>query len=288
MYDALVVHLFGAPRVVRSGGPLQMSPSCSVLFAYLLLEGRDVSRSRLLELVTADGPSAGEQAARRRLNTTVWRLRRALAADGTDPEPVLATSARGLRIAADCRPWVDVRAFETGCSCPRPVREWKADDAVRVRRALDLYAAPFLEGRQDDWVVRERARLADVRTAALMRLARWHEQSDDLETAAACARDALAADSLLEGAHRMLIRLYRRLDLTELADRQTEVFRRTFLADLGFDPLLGEATRPVPLDQPRMDGFGELRSELARIEHELHRLVERLEVAQAGRSHRAD
>jgi DNA-binding SARP family transcriptional activator len=201
-----------------------------------------VPRARLLDLV---GAQADEAAARRRLNTAIWRMRCALEPDGTARGSVVASIGSGLAIAERCETWVDVTEFENVCVSAPPVQEWGSRDAERVRAAVELYDGPFLDGVYSDWVVEQRARLADLRLSALLQLAHWHEQRSQPEVALRFAHLSVMEDPLREDIHRMLIRLYRRAGLPEMAVRQYEACRTLLRTELGVEP------RPETLAEAR-------------------------------------
>lgn len=275
-----------------------MPPTCVRLFAYLLTRpGRRATRAHLMELVSDD---ACEQAARRRLNTAVWRLRGAFE-DCEDHQAVVVSEGTGLAIATGCDAWVDVDAFDRACKVSRPVREWTRSDADAFRRGMAYYAGEFLDGVYDDWALAERSRLADLHVLGLLRMVRWHEQEDEPEAALEYAQAAASTDPLREDLQRLLMRQYRRAGLPEMAVHHYETCRALLAAELGVDPLpetrdagLGRdaaavsfavpsATRAVREVLHELESTrDELRTITEQVEHSITALRSQLTSAQGG------
>ena len=242
MSDVLVrAHLLGSARFDRDERVIPLPPACAPLFAYLLLRhGVLVPRARLLDVVAGE---VEESVARRRLNTTVWRLRRALEVDGGSSNAVLASSGQALAVTDTCRTWTDVDDFLLRCSSLPDERTWDDATARAAGKAVEIYHGPFLEGLDGDWVVEERSRLADLRLTVLLRLAHWHELRDEADQALRYAHLAVTEDPFREEIHQLLIRLYRHSGLPEMAVRQYEICRSLLRSELGVEPQ--QATRAM-------------------------------------------
>jgi DNA-binding SARP family transcriptional activator len=229
---SVTANLLGVPQFLRDGQTVEIPPASVSLLAFLLLHAeREVPRVHLLEVFGSRGP---EPSTRRRLNTALWRLRRSIEAD---PETMIVSTARGIKIAADCTLSIDVTDFESKCTTGRMVKDWSEEDAESVRRSLELYSGEFLAGHYDDWALSERTRLADLHLAAVLRLARWHMLRDESGVALHYAQSAVDIDPLREDLQRMLMRLYREVELPEMAEHQYGVFRSMLLEELGAEPL---------------------------------------------------
>ena len=81
----LNVKLLGDPEFRCSTGPLTLSTSCRAILANLVLQ--DGHRSKRSRLMLDIAPDAAPGSARRRLNTAVWRLKRAVDPDGVFTPP---------------------------------------------------------------------------------------------------------------------------------------------------------------------------------------------------------
>ena len=230
---SITAQLFGPVSFRRNGDLVSVPHACVSLFARLLLNGgRPIERNRLADLIGHDCP---DEAARRRLNTVVWRLRRALEPQGAPGDIVLATSGHAL--AVSCQAWVDAVEFESACAHMSDPRDWTAGDAERVSRGVDLYQGGFLDGFTSEWALAQRGRLADLHLIALVRLAQWHRMRNENERVIDLARSAVAMEPLREDLHRLLMRAYVDAGLPELAVKQLGRCRSTLAEELGVEPL---------------------------------------------------
>lgn len=228
--------LFGSVRFKRDDEPLQLPASCSSLLAYLLLEEpHPVHRNRVLATLVGEGD---EEQARRRLNTVVWRLRRAVEPAGLPRGSVLVSDGARLAISRLCIPLVDVLEFEKACAHRvLGTDSWEEADADAVSAALDLVGGDLLEGSYDEWVLARRAHLSDLRLGALVRLAHWHRQSGAMEEASHFCELAIEAEPLREDLHRLLMCIYAEAGLPALAERQYHRCRKVLEVELNVAPL---------------------------------------------------
>ncbi|MEX2280872.1 MAG: BTAD domain-containing putative transcriptional regulator, partial [Gemmatimonadota bacterium] len=139
------------------------------LLAILASSARPVSRDKLIGYLWEE---ADTDKARRLLSESVYVIRKSLGEDA------LLSSGNDLRLNPDAL-WSDVAAF-TGLL-----------EAGDDEGAIALYAGPLLDGffisdahEFEQWVDRERDRLARLYADAVTRLARWAEQGGDYQAAA--------------------------------------------------------------------------------------------------------
>ena len=228
----LEVILLGPPHVRRTGGPpLPLPPVATSLLAYLVVRGGHAcSRDTLATALCAD---ASDDTARRRLSTSLWRLRRLIEADGST---YVTTTANDVRLCGDL--WIDVTDFEARVREPlaRPAAAMDDGDAKALVEAVTLYRGDLLEGCYDEWVLRERDRLAELHLTALARLVVWY-QGRDAEAALQHARLILDRDPLREDVHRAAIRAYADLGRRNDALHQYETCVRLLDEELGVGPL---------------------------------------------------
>jgi DNA-binding SARP family transcriptional activator len=284
---SITAHLFGHVSFRRDEEPVTLPHTCVSLFARLLLShGRPVDRHRLADLVGQDCP---DEAARKRLNTAVWRLRRVLEPGGSPRESVLTASGHALSVS--CPAWVDAVEFESACSGLSDPRGWTPKNAEHVSRGVDLYQGGFLDGFSSEWALAERGRLADLHLTALVRLAQWHRLRGENERVIDLARRAVAVEPLREDLHRLLMRAYVEAGLPELAITQLGRCRAILAEELGVDPL------PETIDAAQVHDVAEAgtapsavialselersQAELRRLTHLLSRSVHDLDVRQA-------
>lgn len=240
--STLHIRLFGGISVSReeSGGELRLSPLSAKLLAFLILQRhRAHPRQALIGYFWGD---QDEEQARNCFNSTWWRLRRALEPGAacyllSDPLGEVA-----FNIRSDF--WFDVAEFEESL---RPVlrlspAQLPRCDLSRAESALDLYTGDLLEGHYDDWALRERERLYQLRFDSLTRLMDYYDWAGDVERSIDYGRQIVALDPLREDAHRALMRLYARHGQRSQALRQYAVCRELIHTAFGL-PLMPETER---------------------------------------------
>ena len=198
-------------------------------------------RAELAEAIAGVGGAAvgSDDGARHRLNTSLWRLRRALEPDGRTGPSVVVADRQGLAISAECDVWVDVEEFERACR-PRvalPVERWTRQDADAVSAAVEAYPGELLVGCYDEWVLAERARLTTLQLSILTRLVAWHRRQGNLDDAVRFGDAVLAREPLREDVHRLLIGAYAAAGHRDGAMRQFERCRSVLAEELGIDPM---------------------------------------------------
>jgi DNA-binding SARP family transcriptional activator len=189
------------------------------LVAHLCLAGRP-ARTAVAGRLWPDVPEDRAQAS---LRSALWRLRR------STPE-LVDTSGGGLCLAAGVR--VDVREL--------------ADWAERVgdpRTSLDRVTVPdaallgdLLPGWYDDWVLRERDRLQQLRVHALESVAARLGAAGRPGEALQAGYLAIRADPLRESAHRTVVRVHLAEGNVTEALRAFELFRELLDDELGVPP----------------------------------------------------
>lgn len=206
-----------------------MAPATTTLLAFLALNGGHArSRESLASAFCADLP---EDTGRRRLNTTLWRLRKAIG--GT----YVSSDAHGVGIGGD-DVWVDAVDFEARVApaLHAPLARMDDGDAKVLADAVPLYTGDLLEGTYDEWVLRERDRLAEIHLTALARLVVWYERRD-AEATLHYARLILDRDPLREDVHRAVMRAYADLGRRQEAMAQYDACARLLRDELDLTPL---------------------------------------------------
>jgi len=274
--------LLGPVSFGRDGRAVSLPPASAALFAFLLVHsGRPVERDQLLAVL---GEGAVDHA-RRRLNTAVWRLRRALEPDGVPRDTILESTGHTLSVHPDCEVWVDALEFESRCTSVVPLAQWSHAQAAEVESALELYRGEFMDGDYSDWALAERGRLADLRLSSLLRLSRWYQAHGEPERALGHAQTAVASEPLREDLHRLLIDLYARVGLPEMARRQFERCRTLLRRELGIEPLPETVATAMRAERGRdadgepvldADRYAAIVLELERSREELRRIETRI------------
>jgi DNA-binding SARP family transcriptional activator len=197
---------------------------------------------RHLREMLAEGlwPEERVEATRERFRHALSQLRHLLEPEKVPPGSVLVAD----RVQVHLRPEVcgtDVAEFEAALRAAA-----SADLAGRVRhlqRAIELYRGELLPGFYEEWVLSERARLAQAYCDALSQAATALAAAGDLAAAIACGRRAVAADPLAEDAHRQLMALYQAAGRAPEALRHYRELERILHHELGSVPC--EATRAL-------------------------------------------
>jgi len=112
-----------------------------------------------------------------------------------------------------------------------------AGDAVPLlRRAVDLYRAPFLSETSAEWCELERDRLEQLYLMALTRLADLHDALGQHHESIAAAERVLQTDPYREDAYARIIRAHLRLGNNAAAAHHYAQCARLLRDDLGVDP----------------------------------------------------
>jgi DNA-binding SARP family transcriptional activator len=265
--------------------PVALSPGASLLFAYLALspkEGR--SREVVLSQLYADCPTP---AARRRLNTALWRLRAEVRL-GAGVDIVAADNAHRLALSDAVTVTLDAREFELLVSpiLALPPEDLTDAQASLLERAVSLHRGQLCEPCDDDWVLGERARIEDLYLTTLDYLVQHYGARHEVGAIAKYGDMALALEPLREDIHRHLMAAYGAAGRGDLVDRQFERCRAVLLAELGADPLpetialysrlTRGAGRPSPTVGAVTAELEHARREIARLSDIVDRALEHL------------
>lgn len=225
----LRLQLLGGFRAWMPGGAeLRLTRrKAMALLAYLALPPiMPCTRDKLIGLLWEE---MGESAARANLRQTLAALRVALG--GLEPAPLQFNGDNvGIDPAIiDC----DVIEFE---------RVTAAESPADLRRAIELYRGPFLDGLQlsnpegEQWLLRERERLSQRLLLALERAASHALRRNALLEAQDLASALLAQDPLRESAHRLLMQAYAGQGQLNAALRQYRACEAALARDLQVPP----------------------------------------------------
>ncbi len=234
------IELFEGLRIVGNGAAFTHFESrrVALLLARLALyPDRHHPRDVLAEELWPDEPA---DATRERFRHALSVLRHLLEPEGVPPGSVLAADRTQVHLCREAFV-TDVVEFEAALASAA-TSDSPAARLGHLRRALDLYRGELLPGFYEEWILRERERLAQAHRGALCDAA-VAAGFDDLPAAIEYARRAVAADPLAEDAHRQLIRLYAAAGRAPEALRQYRELERILRAEFGSAP--GESTREL-------------------------------------------
>jgi DNA-binding SARP family transcriptional activator len=217
--------------------PARLPHGAEKLFAYLVVQRRrSHARDELAGKFWGDVP---EDRARNCLNTTLWRIRRALEPDHRSRGRYLETMSSGaIRFGSAGGYWLDVAIFEEALDdlLPVPAERLGTHDLHRLGTVVDLYTGDLLAGVSDDWVLTEREHLRARYVEAQIHLMAAHRAHGNLQQSLDSGRRVLAVDPLREQVHRELMAIYRDLGQSAQAVRQYELCRHLLQGQLGMAP----------------------------------------------------
>lgn len=237
--ETLHITLFGHINVIlpHALAPLKLSRGAQALLAYLLLQQHLVPREVMMDVFWVD---ASPDRARSSLTTALWRLRQALEPDDVLPGTYLITSNTGeVGFNWSSGHWLDIRAFEQHV-CPllrKPISELDDKDLAEIEGVLALYRGDLLEGRYEDWALRERERFRTLYLNCLTRLMECYASRRNFEQSITLAHEILRRDPVREEIHRCLMRIYLESGQRSLAVRQYVHCRDLLDQELGVAPL---------------------------------------------------
>lgn len=229
--------VLGPIEAYADGAPIPVGgPKPRTMLALLAVHaGRVVSQEQLVDAVWGEEPPEQARAA---VYTYVSTLRRAFA----DEADVISRNGGGYLLAAELDQ-VDLHVFTTEVGAGRRALADGdlAEAAARFTAALAVWRGPALGGAQGQWAEAERARLEELRLAAL-------EDRVDADLAIGRGAALVAELSAVVAAHPLRERLRSQLMLAlNQSGRQAEALacyqegRRVLLDELGLEP--GQALR---------------------------------------------
>jgi predicted ATPase len=242
----LCMRFLGGYQVQLDGEPVVTAleyDKVRALLAYLALEADRAHRREAL--VGLLWPELPEGRARRNLSQALLTLRRALG--DRDAPSFLTVTPHALQFNAASDHWTDVSAFSSLLATCQAHPHWRLETCEacgdRFKRAVELYAGPFLQGLSvpdcpafEEWQLVWRERLHHEATDALQALACGCAQRGEREAALRYAQGWLTADPWHEGAQRALMRALAQSGRRTEALAQYKTGRRTLREELGADP----------------------------------------------------
>lgn len=246
----LNVDVFGGIAAVdsRNAGSLALSRAGQELLGCLVLVAADrpLRREALAEMLW---PDCDLDASRQRLRSALWRLRRSL---GTGLRAAVCHD--GDRVWCDrnhLAPLPHARFAETiETCCAGPVEAMTAEDFRHLDAALELYAAPVMDGFDSTWILPHRERFAELYCRGLERQITWYRTHGNPEATIRAGRTLLREDPYREDVHAMLIGLYAAAGQPRRALRQFHDCRAAIEEDLGVAPTNARAALQKALVAP--------------------------------------
>jgi DNA-binding SARP family transcriptional activator len=181
-------------------------------------------------------PEEDWDATRNRLRHALSSLRRDLEPEGIPEGSVLVANRADAWLDSDAVT-TDVAEFETALERAVAAHD-PLEQVTHLQQAIALYRGELLPGYYEDWISRERERLAAAYCTALRRLAGALAATGDLVGAIEAARRLLSADPVREDGHCDLMRFFAAAGRTSEALRQYRELERVLREELGAQPSL--------------------------------------------------
>lgn len=275
--------LFGRFALSRDGDTVEGIGATKVreMLCYLLLHhGRPHARERLASLLW---PETTTERSRKYLRQALWQLQGALRAGDDAPPDWLRVDTDWVRLDLAAGVEVDALRFQSAVAAAaasagtRPLAD---DHAAALETAVESYRGPLLEGWYQEWCLRERERLHELRLDALELLAAHHETGQRWATAQQWTTRLLRDDPAREGAHQRMMRLHYVAGNRSRALRQFEECAAALDDELGVAPSVettalrdriraGQGVAPPCEGPPAAHGLGDILAQLRALESQL-------------------
>lgn len=221
-YDGSVLH------GIRSHKSLEV-------LAYLLLKRETQSRDALASLIWGDHSSSDQS--RKYLRNTLWQLQKKFT-DYLGNGQFFEVDTRSIGIDPQFPIWTDIEEFESGYESVRDMdgATLSSAQASELRKAVDLYTDPFLEGWFSDWCLVHRERTQLLVLLMLDKLMHHSEASGEFESGILYGERILSYDRAREVTHRNLMKMFFLAGDRTSALRQYELCRTILKEELDIDP----------------------------------------------------
>ncbi len=230
MKNKLWLNCLGSLEVKSTeGGFVQFTSSkSSELLAYLILQrGRQVSKWKIMEAVFS---GMAPQNAETYLNTTVYKLRKALEPHGM--KSVIISADEGYRIdMSDI--YADVIVFEDRIYGIRNFAASNQDEALNTEK---LYAGELFGERDYSWALPEKERLSEVYFYFAKRLVRYLIDNHQLTLALHITKKLINLNEIEEEVNCLLMKIYSSQRNRSLLERQFDRYRNILKTELGLGP----------------------------------------------------
>jgi DNA-binding SARP family transcriptional activator len=203
------------------------------LAAYLFsFPNRVHRRERLVDLFRPDVDPVHARAA---FSTALWKFRRLLSEERRSQLAVRTTPHEILLEIADLAV-VDAHHFRSAILDAFSANG-RSPDFEALDRAAALYAGPFLEEYDEDWILEQRERLHTLYIRTLTYLMGWLARQEKYEDAILCGRRILASDPMRETVQRAVMLLYVLNGQRGEAIRQFDRCKRVLRVECDVEPM---------------------------------------------------
>ncbi|HXF81373.1 MAG TPA: BTAD domain-containing putative transcriptional regulator [bacterium] len=222
----LQVQLLGELSITCGGVRVRFptKKSASLFAALLLQRGRPLTRERLISILW---PDYDEAKGRHNLDTTLWRVRRALRG-----RAITETSSGALRLVPEAE--VDLLLFYDALAEARSGRADRRQECLEA--AHRLYVGDLAETLSEEYFEEERNNARNGYMQVLRELAAYYAGSGLYDLAVARLVEVVQMEPLNEDSQRELMRAYYLNGQPEAALTQFEALKHTLNTELGAVP----------------------------------------------------
>ncbi|MCA9922463.1 MAG: hypothetical protein KC421_08825 [Anaerolineales bacterium] len=160
-----------------------------------------------LKIIYTIWPDVDEEKGRGRLNTTLWRMKKALATLGLSAEKMLHTTRDWITLQPEHPLEVDIDIIQ---SLTNNI-DWenkKQTNTADIIHIIDLYTGEFLEGFYSPWCLQLREKYERVYLRLLGQLMHRQIANEAYADAVQIGHHILSLDSLREDVHRAIMYCY--------------------------------------------------------------------------------
>jgi DNA-binding SARP family transcriptional activator len=236
----LNVTLLGGASFSVNGTLLRsdLGPAGRLLACYLFeFNGRMHRRERLADLFWS---GIDPDRARSAMNTAIWRIRKILELGSKGAALHLVTIGDDVILEPSQTIQIDTHMLQNASKKMLGRTEFATlddGDIQAIRRAVDGYAGPFMDGYDDDWVLQERERLHCLFVRSAVELMRTATMQGQYEVALDFGRRILATDPLRESIQREVMLLLALNGQRVEAIRTYQRLMAPLKSELGIEPM---------------------------------------------------
>ncbi|MEM9774528.1 MAG: BTAD domain-containing putative transcriptional regulator, partial [Chloroflexota bacterium] len=238
------INLLGPWQVLKDGVPLTdfRGDSVRALFTYVLCESKSPQARRFLASLLWE--DLDEEAAMRNVRVSLTRLKKGL--DEDDKQPLLYVDRQSVGVDPTASYNLDTEQFEQAIAHARrssqPGRPPDRRVLARLKRAIDLYRADFLQGFThasypfEDWMLVQRERYHNDALWALHTLTDHALRIQDWHTAADYAQRQINLEAWREEGFQQLMQAQLGLGQRTAAIASYEKCKQVLWDELGVEP----------------------------------------------------
>ncbi len=226
------VYCFGTFKVFGKNDvkPVQWKTTkAKEVFAYLIKNSNKIiSKEKILEDIW---PDMDPKKTSTWLHTYIYQIRKVMKKLGIKKGLIYKNGGYSLKRKGIK---IDINEFENLFNYS--MIEGIINPIEYLEKAISLYGGEYLEGLDNEWIVKENNRLQYIYIYALERLAKLHMEEKEYTDAINYLNIILEKNPLLEKAHKMLIVIFERIGDRIAAINHYENYCRILKNELGIEP----------------------------------------------------